>query len=31
MRNHFMLSASELASLGGYSWDHEFMERILQG
>lgn len=31
MRNHFMLSAGELASLGGYSWDHEFMERILQG
>lgn len=28
MSNHFMLSADELSALGGYSWDHEFLERI---
>lgn len=28
MSNHFMLTADELTALGGYSWDHEFLERI---
>jgi len=30
MRNHFMLSAEDLTTLGGYSWDHDFLIRISQ-